>query len=273
MSSSSADYSGWIKLHRKALESKDLMSFHPSVRWIFIGYLLIACKTGKWRGYLTDQNGKPISRRERAKLIGVDQAWLARREAEFIEKNMLKEMASGRLKIEHYSDYQADGGTTNGNGKEKPAPKPEPEPPIPEPEEPEQDGGPKECGWCARPKTATKGAPYLLQQYHDIHVERVGKCPAMTACGKMGGMFGKLLGAYQTEDTIVAAMRLWFATANQATADRGYPLEWFMNEYNGLQTRVAKGETAESARPKAERGGKRPAAHLRILNGNQSGDN
>ena len=101
------DDNGWIKLHRKILTDEKIRRLTPVRRWIFITYLLSARHSGKWRGYLLDNAGKPMSTRYLADLAEVDNMSVWRANNHFREIGLLEQNEYGWLKVKNYDRYQA----------------------------------------------------------------------------------------------------------------------------------------------------------------------
>ena len=100
------EYTGWIKLHRKILGDSKFKHMSPTKRSVFIIYLLLAKRAGKWRGYLVDEDGLPLTQSARAECCGIDRSGLSRHDKELVKLGVLEAHPNGRLKVKNYDKYQ-----------------------------------------------------------------------------------------------------------------------------------------------------------------------
>jgi hypothetical protein len=99
---------GWVKLHRTILTDSRVRGLSPSHRWTFVAYLMIAQHEGRWRGYLTDDEGRNLTGTEKAALAGLgDRSVVLRHERDLLDAGLLVRTDGDRLKIKNYDKYQA----------------------------------------------------------------------------------------------------------------------------------------------------------------------
>jgi len=114
------DSQRWIKLYMRALRpGSSLMKLSEANRWRFLVYVLHARWQKPFRGCLCDEDGRPWSREERARLLGVSYAAAKRAEEEMLEAGLITFQrahghpeAVGRLHIANYARYQGGDGET-----------------------------------------------------------------------------------------------------------------------------------------------------------------
>ena len=102
--------SGWVKLHRQALEpTSSYWQLSMAQRGLFLTYLMIARYRPPFEGCLCDDDGTPWGARRRAQMARASRAPVCSGEQKMLKLRMITYRESGHLHISQFSHYQ--GGT------------------------------------------------------------------------------------------------------------------------------------------------------------------
>lgn len=262
------DGNGWVMIHRKMADDAKIRQLTPSHRWVFVCYIMLAQREGRWRGYLVDEGSNNYTVRYKGAFCDVEYSGISRCDKRLLELGLLEKTDGGRLKIHNYDKYQkrpvvanpvaqmqqdpatvaipvaecvADpvrelqqelqqtrSTSSDPNNKEK-----KKGPSVPK-KEPSSADAPEGCGWCLRPCADTSGVRYLMQEMHNRYRIAFGECPTLQP-GRDGARLKALRNGGKNDAVILQVYDKYLESPDEWYGKHGYDIPTFVSQYDGIR--------------------------------------